>query len=226
MVQAIICDFDFTLADSSAGVVVCVNEALVGLGLPQAPAERIHATIGLSLPHTLQYLTGIAAPEMAAEFTRRFVAHADCVMHGLTTMYPWVAETVSALCATGCRLGIVSSKYRYRIERILAESGLAVQFEVIVGGEDVVRHKPDPAALLLALQRLGLSAADVLYVGDHPVDAEAAGRAGIPFMAVLTDTSDATSFAPYHVRSFLTDLSHLPGRLESVLTSDLYRMIR
>ena len=99
-------------------------------------------------------------------------------MHGLTTMYPWVPETVSALRATGCRLGIVSSKYRYRIERILAESGLAPHFEVIVGGEDVSQLKPDPAALLLALQRLGLSAADVLYVGDHPVDAAAASRAG------------------------------------------------
>ena len=95
-------------------------------------------------------------------------------MHGLTIIYPWVAETVQALRVTGRRLGIVSSKYRYRIERILAEGGLASHFEVIVGGEDVSRHKPDPAGLLLALQRLGLPAADVLYVGDHPVDAEAA----------------------------------------------------
>ena len=213
MVQAIICDFDFTLADSSPGVVACVNEALAGLGLPLVPAELIHATIGLSLAHTLQTLTGIVDPGTAAEFTRRFVAHADLVMNGLTTMYPWVPETVSTLRATGCRLGIVSSKYRYRIERILAESGLAPHFEVIVGGEDVSQLKPDPAALLLALQRLGLSAADVLYVGDHPVDAAAASRAGIPFMAVLTGTSDVASFARHPVHSFLADLSHLPGRL-------------
>ena len=130
MVQAIICDFDFTLADSSPGVVACVNEALAGLGLPPASVERIHATIGLSLPHTLQALTGIADPAIATEFTRRFVAHADQVMHGLTLLYPWVAETVQALRAAGQRLGIVSSKYRYRIERILAEGGLASQFEV------------------------------------------------------------------------------------------------
>jgi phosphoglycolate phosphatase len=134
-------------------------------------------------------------------------------MNGLTTLYPWVPEAVSALRATGCRLGIVSSKYRYRIEGILAEHGLASHFDVIVGGEDVVQLKPDPEALLLALQRLGLSAADVLYVGDHPVDAEAASRAGIAFMAVLTGTSDATSFTRYQVQSFLADLSHLPGML-------------
>jgi len=214
MVQAIVCDFDFTLADSSLGVVACVNEALVCLGLPQTSAARIHATFGLSLPHTFQHLTGIENPEMVAEFMTRFVAHADRVMHGLTMIYPWVAETVQALRVTGRRLGIVSSKYRYRIERILADGGLAPHFEVIVGGEDVSRHKPDPAGLLLALQRLGLSAADVLYVGDHPVDAEAASRAGVPFMAVLTGTSDVASFAPHPVHSFLADFSYLPSKLQ------------
>jgi phosphoglycolate phosphatase len=213
MLQAIICDFDFTLADSSLGVVACVNEALAGLGLPPASAERIHATIGLSLPHTLQALTGIVDPALATEFTRHFVAHADQVMHGLTLLYPWVAETVQALRAAGQRLGIVSSKYRYRIERILAEGGLASQFQVIIGGEDVTQHKPDPAGLLLALQRLHLPAIDVLYVGDHPVDAEAASRVGVPFMAVLTGTSDMPSFAPYPVHSFLANISHLPSQL-------------
>src|SRR5262249_36571284 len=145
------------------GVVACVNEALAGLGLPLASAEHIHATIGLSLPHTFYTLTSLTDPALVTDFTRRFVAHADQVMHGLTLLYPWVAETVRALRATGCRLGIVSSKYRYRIERLLAESGLASQFEVIVGGEDVLQHKPDPAGLLLALQRFNLPATDVLY---------------------------------------------------------------
>jgi len=214
MIQAVICDFDFTLADSSLGVVACVNEALTGLGLAPASAERIHATIGLSLPHTLQALTGIAEPALAVAFTRRFVAHADQVMHGLTSLYPWVTETVQALRAAGHRLGIVSSKYRYRIERILAETGLASQFEVIIGGEDVAQHKPDPAGLLLALQRLNLPAPAVLYIGDHPVDAEAASRAGLPFMAVLTGTSDVPSFAPYPVHGFLADGSHLLSQLQ------------
>jgi phosphoglycolate phosphatase-like HAD superfamily hydrolase len=87
-------------------------------------------------------------------------------------------------------------------ERTLAEGGLASQFEVIIGGEDVVQHKPHPDGLLLALQRLHLPVTDVLYVGDHPVDAEAASRVGVPFMAVLTGTSDVPSFAPTPYTAF------------------------
>ncbi|MGE3538537.1 MAG: HAD family hydrolase [Candidatus Tectimicrobiota bacterium] len=215
MVQAIVCDFDYTLADSSPGIIACANEALRGLGFPQAPAARIRSTIGLSLPQTLAALTGVTDAAMASEFTRRFVAHADQVMNGLTTLYPWVPETVQHLRQRGVRLGIVSSKYRYRIEQILQARGLAACFEVIVGGEDVVYHKPDPAGLFLAIERLQVAPAQVLYVGDHPVDAEAASRAGIAFMAVLTGTSDAQSFANHPVRHFLPDLSQLPLRLSS-----------
>lgn len=213
MVQAIVCDFDYTLADSSPGIIACANEALQGLGLPPATPARIRATIGLSLAQTFTALSGVTEPTMAAEFTQRFVAHADRVMNRLTTIYPWVPETVRHLRERGARLGIVSSKYRYRIEHILSEHGLASAFEVIVGGEDVAQHKPDPAGLFLALTHLQVTPAEVVYVGDHPVDAEAASRAGIPFMAVLTGTSDRQSFAGHAVQSFLEDLSHLPARL-------------
>jgi len=114
MAQAIICDFDFTLADSSLGVVACVNETLAGLGLPPASAERIQATIGFSLPHALQALTGVVDPALAMEFTRHFVAHADQVMHGLTLLYPWVAETVQVLPAAGHRTPYTAFSRMYR----------------------------------------------------------------------------------------------------------------
>ena len=45
-------------------------------------------------------------------------------------------------------------------------------------------------------------------------DAEAASRVGVPFMAVLTGTSDVPSFAPYTVHSFLANVSHLPSQLQ------------
>ncbi len=216
MIQAILCDFDFTLADSSPGIVACANAALRDLGLPEAPGEHIRTTIGLSLARTFVQLTGCDDPALAVAFTERFVTHADHVMHGLTTLYPWVVETVWALRAQSCRLGIVSSKYRYRIERVLAEHGLAPHFEVVVGGEDVTQPKPHPAGLHLAVQRFGLATTDVLYVGDHPVDAQAASSAGVPFMAVLTGTSERASFAPYPVQRFLADFSHVPHQLPAL----------
>ena len=56
--RAVLFDFDFTLADSSEGIVVCMNHALARLGLPPAPADAIRRTIGLDLHTALANLAG------------------------------------------------------------------------------------------------------------------------------------------------------------------------
>lgn len=213
MLRAVVFDFDLTLADSSAGAVECVNYALGALGLPGAPPARIVATVGLSLPETLRALTGITAPEAAARFRDSFVERADAVMAEATHVYEHVPPALTALRAAGLTLGVVSTKYRYRIEAILGRYSLVEQFAVIVGGEDVARHKPDPAGLLLALERLGARPDEALYVGDHPVDARAARSAGVPFIAVLSGTSTADSFAAVETRAVLPHVGDLPVHL-------------
>ena len=46
-------DFDYTLADSSSGAILCFNYALEKLGLPEQPESKIRKTIGLSLLLTI-----------------------------------------------------------------------------------------------------------------------------------------------------------------------------
>jgi phosphoglycolate phosphatase len=107
-------------------------------------------------------------------------------------------------------LGIVSTKFRYRIETILEREGLLAPFEVIVGGEDVAAHKPDPTGLLAAIERVGGSTSDSLYVGDSVTDAETAKRAAIPFVAVLSGVTPKDAFEYHPVLQFLEDVSGLP----------------
>ena len=211
--RAVLFDFDFTLADSSQGVIACVNHALSSLGLHTAPAEQICATIGLSMPDTLAYLTGRTDSDLVTAFTQLFIAHADAVMADLTRLYPEVPGVVRTLHRQAITLGIVSSKLRYRIEGIAAREGLQRYFPMIVGAEDTPHHKPHPAGLQMALRRLGCPPEAAVYVGDHPVDAEAAARASVSFVAVLTGVSRREEFARYPVVAFLETLSALPSAL-------------
>ena len=80
MLRTVIFDFDYTLADSSAGVVECINYALTHLGFPTAVEGHIRQTIGLSLPATFTALTNNDSPHLIDEFTKRFVERADQVM--------------------------------------------------------------------------------------------------------------------------------------------------
>ena len=49
----------------------------------------------------------------------------------------------------------------------------------VVGGDESARQKPAPDPLLLALERLGASAAEAVYVGDSPFDMTAARAGGL-----------------------------------------------
>lgn len=195
--EAVIFDFDFTLADSFRGIVECANHALRAMGLPQATPEEIRRTVGYSLPESLVRLAGEEHSPRGGEYMRLFVEKADEVMADLTYVYDYVPETVDHLRDRGLRLGIVSTKFRYRIEAVLGREGLLEPFEVIVGGEDVSEFKPDPESLRMALERLEIPREAALYVGDSVVDAEAAARAGVPFAAVLSGPTPRGSFSEY-----------------------------
>ena len=212
---SVLFDFDFTLADSYAGAVECVNYALGRLGLPAADPERIRATVGLPLRPAVELLTGVTAESFAKEYLRHFVERADQVMAELTHIYAAVPGTLRELRGRGFSLGIVSTKFRYRIETILEREGLRQGFDVIVGGEDTPSHKPDPAALLLALRLLGPDGAPAVYIGDHPVDARAAAAAGIPFVATLTGAHGREAFAEFDPVAVIPDVAALPAVLDS-----------
>jgi phosphoglycolate phosphatase len=190
----VIFDFDYTLADSSRGVLECINHAFKGMDLPKVAAEDAQRTIGLSLPNILVTLAGREQKDRVGEFARLFVEKADEVMTDLTEVFEEAPEVIRRLKAEGTTLGIVSTKFRRRIEEILGRVDLLEPFDIIVGGEDVSRHKPDPESLLAAVERLGGSPSGSLYVGDSVTDAETARRAGFPFAAVLNGVTTREEF--------------------------------
>jgi phosphoglycolate phosphatase len=211
LVQSIIFDFDYTLADSSRGIVDSVNFALARLGLPKANKAQICPLIGLSLPETLCRLCGEEARDCADEFVRLFIQRADEVMVDYTDIFGPVSSTVDQLRRQGISLGIVSTKFRHRIETILQRESLLHSFDTIVGGEDVSSHKPDPEGLLTAMKRLNTSPPHCLYVGDSTTDAQTAQRAGVAFVAVLSGVTARNDFKEFRVFRFLETLSELPS---------------
>ena len=208
-VQAIIFDFDYTLANSSEGVIECVNFALDRLGLPLAADAEIRKTIGLSLPDALVMLVGREYVRDTDEFTRLFVERADEVMTDMTELFDIVPETVAALRKLGIRLGIVTLKYRYRIESVLRREQLTDAFEVIIGFEDVFEQKPNPTGLLAAVERLNCVRQNCFYVGDSVTDAKTAQQANIDFIAVLSGVTPPAAFEDYNVYAILEDVSKL-----------------
>lgn len=194
MYKAVIFDFDYTLGDTTDGIVKSVDYALEYLGYAAKSVSEIRRTIGLSLKQTFAALTDCHDNEQAERFAKLFRKKADEVMTESAVLYDCVPEILRELHKTR-KIGIVTTKFHYRIEAILRKFSVRKSVDVIIGGEDVKEEKPSPEGLLKAVDMLGLEKREVLYVGDSYIDAAAAQSAGIDFAAVLTGMT--TDFSGY-----------------------------
>lgn len=195
--KAFLFDFDFTLCDSSQGQCECVNYALIKMGYGKANDADILRTVGLSFEDIFEILAGVTESEKKHLFRLLFTERADEIMAASVTMFPGVDILLSELQRRKIKVGIVSTKYRYRIEEILSNHSLGSYVDVIIGGEDVENYKPHPEGVFLALDKLGISAEDALYIGDSIVDAETAASSGLDFAAMLSGTTTISEFNRY-----------------------------
>lgn len=207
MKKVVIFDFDYTLGDSSDGIIICVQYALEKLGHSPADRTAILKTIGLSLPDTYRALTGRTGE--ARRFAQLFKEKADKVMVKNTTLYPQVPDMLERMHRRGLKTAIVTTKYHIRIEQILAANGISHLVDAIIGADDVAQPKPDPEGILMLREQFHVPCSDMLYVGDSIVDAQASAAAGVEFIAVLTGTTPAEAFAEYPCTGILNTVSSL-----------------
>ena len=197
MLRAVIFDFDYTLGDTTDGIVEAFNYAFSEMGLPPQAREDIKKTVGLTLHEAFFILTKNDSRADADTFFDNFNVAAKRTLAPSASLYENTLPTLEYLLRRGCKLGIVTSKHRHHIIDILDKFGITEKFSVIIGAEDITNFKPDPEGLLLALRRLGVDRKDAIYVGDSFVDGEAARSAGVPFAAVLTGTTPKERLLAY-----------------------------
>jgi len=186
--KAILFDFDFTLGDSSEAVVECVNFALAKVGAPCVSAEAIKRTIGLPLDTIFARF----APDAVEVAKDHFHRHADAIMVDKTVLAPGLVEVLNLIeKIADFKLAVISTKNNLRIAQILKRYGLSDHFQAIVGSDEVMNPKPAPDATLLALQKLGCSAAEAIFIGDSVMDAGSAKAAGVAFVGVTSGTTSA-----------------------------------
>jgi HAD superfamily hydrolase (TIGR01509 family) len=89
--------------------------------------------------------------------------------------------------AAGLPIALASSASRGRVESALNRLNLRPKFQVVMAGDDVAQGKPDPTIFLLAAQRLGVKAQNVLVCEDAINGIEAAKAAGMKCLAIATN---------------------------------------
>lgn len=202
-------DFDYTLADSSRGITLCFRHVLERNGYAGVTDEAIRRTIGKTLEESFSILTGVTDPDRLAAFKAEYRREADVYMTPNTRLFPETLRVLRTLKERGAKIGIISTKYRFRIHDTMDQHLPADFLDIVVGGEDVSRAKPDPEGLLYAIGQLGVKKKRVLYIGDSTVDAETAQAAGVDFAGVTHGVTTADELAAYPHRRIMDSLTEL-----------------
>lgn len=202
-------DFDYTLGDSTNGIVLSTKYALEQMRYPLPDVEKIKQTIGLSLTDTFKALTNDNDLQKSNLFSMYFKEMADKVMVQNTIVYPEAIEAIKALKNMDAKVGIVTTKYHYRIEQILLKYNLNNYVDAIIGSDNVSEPKPNSEGLLKIMDILQLDKSETVYIGDTLVDAKTAGSASVSFIGVLTGVTTMNEFKKHEHLTVLSDVGEI-----------------
>jgi phosphoglycolate phosphatase len=173
-------DVDGTLVDSAADICGAVQCVLAAAGRTDIQEDFLRGYIGRHLLDLFEHLFPKYTPEqienLIVEYRRVYPAR----NHSMTHLYPGVVEGLDLLPG---RKSTATTKGTPTTRTVLEKFGLLSYFNH-VQGTDGFPAKPNPDVIYAALDALGASTADCLFVGDSSADMEAAKRAGVKSCAV------------------------------------------
>lgn len=209
----VVFDLDGTLIDSVPDIQAVANTVLAGEGVAALSLADTRSFVGLGADVFVQRMR--AARGLADSDHGRLLA---AFLHGYetavdrTTLYPGVPTALAALRAQGHQLGLCTNKPTGPTRAVLAHLRLAGYFDTVICGDTLPLRKPDPAPIHAAFQRIGPG----VYVGDSDVDAEAAERAGVPFV-LFTQGYCRVPLSTLTCAARLDDFAALPGVVQSLV---------
>ena len=185
--RAVLWDVDGTLIDSGEYHWLTWRETLLGEGFELTRAQ-FDASFGQRNDEILRGYFGenLAAAEVARIGEAKEVRYRELVVARGVGPLPGVRRWLDRLKAEGWRQALASSAPRLNLEAILKALGLEEFFDAVASAEDVSRGKPDPQIFLAAAAKVGVAAARCVVVEDAPAGTEAARRAGMRRVGVLS----------------------------------------
>lgn len=212
--RAVLFDLDGTLADSLADIAASINACLANEGLPTHDEATVRSFIGHGIEHLVAQALGERADERLAPMLAAVRAHyaEHCTAH--TRLYPGIADLLQTLAAQRVPMAVVSNKPHTMTVRVVAALMPDVPFGFVTGARPETPRKPDPTGILSACAALNVSPSAALYVGDTPVDMEAARAAGLQSVAVVwgfRDRETLRAAAPDHWAEHPSDITTLVG---------------
>ena len=211
--KAVIFDMDGTILDTLQDLRGSVNHALKKHGMPERSSKEIRSFLG----NGMAVLIHKSVPEGTDEKTEAAVLEEHKAYYPKhcaekTKPYPGIEELLNFLHEKGIKTAVVSNKRDSNVKTLVKEyfNGL---FDVAVGARDNVERKPSADLVRIALDELGVSEDEAVYVGDSDVDVATAKAAKLKMIAVTWGFRDMKDLTQAGAEIFADDTEELKDLL-------------
>ena len=188
-IKLVLFDLDGTLVDMTYGSYIAFNSALETLGLQTVSYEGVMSFFKTPYNVILDTVLPKDRDEsMNKEFTKLYMGGFSKRHLEFSELIPGTIETIKFLKENDISIALVTRRFRKVASEELEKFKIKEYFDVVVTFEDtgLSKIKPDPTAINMTLDKLGIPAEEALMVGDSPSDIEAGKAAGTKTVLVLT----------------------------------------
>lgn len=193
MIKGVIFDLDGTLCDTLPDLGAAMNKMLSDFGYPIRDREELR----LAICYGAREFVFRSLPEGARDeetVTKALACYRENYKQALTVKtkpYAGIRELLEALCDAGLPVAVYSNKPMPQTRAVVAHYFGQIPFAAVIGHIDGTPVKPDPTAALQIAKDMGLSAAEIAFVGDSDVDMQTACNAGMVPVGVTWGYRDA-----------------------------------
>lgn len=183
-IDTVLWDLDGTLLCTLTDLAASVNYALAQNHMPIRTEEEVKSFVGNGIRLLMERAVpdGKANPTFDKAFAD-FQAHYAVNCNNSTKPYDGIPALLQKLKQRGCKMAVVSNKIDSAVKD-LVQIYFADTITFAVGDNPQRAKKPAPDNVLFALEQLGSSPENAVYIGDSEVDIMTAQNAGLPMIIV------------------------------------------
>ncbi len=207
--DAVIFDFDGTVADTGKGIFNCIRYTLEKHNLPLLDEASLRTFVGPPLHESFKRECGVddeVANSLVAGY-REIYAEKGIYEFDL---YDGITDILSLIQQSGGVTGIASSKPEDFINIILNDTGLSKYFDVTAGSDPRYAESDKTTIVKNCINKMNLKDdAKILMVGDRLYDIIGAHNADIPCACVLFGYGSENEFIEYKADFIVKDAQEL-----------------
>ncbi len=181
--KTVLFDLDGTLLDTLEDMADALNRIMRKYGLPERTLKEVRSFVGNGARRLIELAAEGVDDETLEQILADYKEDYDRNYLIKTAPYPGILELLKTLRESGVKTGVVSNKPDSTVQE-LSEALFQDLADVSVGEKTGIRRKPAPDTVLAAMEQLGSTKEDTVYVGDSEVDIATARAAGIPCISV------------------------------------------